>query len=94
MRSDNLIGLILVVLAIAFALNSYLLHRAHSIIDAEKITKEQLRKEIYAELDSMAWTLQVDENRRYVLKQDHVFRCEVLIEELKRFKEGYYKENN
>ena len=79
---------LLIILIVISLVSGILL--AHANVQLEKChkTKEQMRKEIYAELDSMAWTLNVDANRRYVKDQTRVFRCSVIKEEIS--KQNYY----
>ena len=66
------------------------LAQANVKLKERRDTKEDIRREIYAELDSMAWSLNVDANRRYVKDQSRVFRCSVIREEIIRYKQNYY----
>lgn len=83
-RNENFLYGLLITLALLFAGNSFLLHTSAEKLEQAKQHKLEIRQEIFAELDSMAWNYQVDDNRRYVLNQDHVFRCETLRQYIKQ----------
>ncbi len=91
MRKDEQVGALLAALGLIIFILGAFLHFAEEKLEQREQTKEELRQEIYMELYNMSMEYEVDANRRYVLNRDSVFRCEVLYEELKRRKDGYYQ---
>jgi len=89
MKERFLLAMLAVVFVIAI-MNTFFLHIATEKLKQREVDKEQIRLEVYEHLDSLAWSVDLNENRRYILSRDNIFRCEVLREEIKRYKEGYY----
>jgi hypothetical protein len=75
MKNRNLNISIFIVICLTFLAFTYLLHHASKKIEALEISKNNLKIELYKELNNIAWDSTITSNKQYVLNVTRYYDC-------------------
>ena len=74
MSKKFLLGIMIILMCVVI-LQTYMLHDCSERL---KIQKETYRRELFQELDSMAWVYEVHPNTKYVTGVKRYYKCDVI----------------